>query len=164
MTNQETNSMSPLPSTPPASVLEDGTVVRPELEALYKDGYPKLVRHLRYRGVRRDVAECLAQEAFVKAIERLDTLREPDKALAWLRRVAENLFYDRYRKEGPDRLLEPDPEEAGAAHLSRSRRRGRIGAYVDAGRRAFRQAGPSRRRASGVPARLEALSTVWRRP
>lgn len=80
-----------------------------EIKALFDDQFPPLYRYcLRMTG-EPDVAQDVAQEAFVRLVR--DDVQGPVPALkAWLFRVASNLVRDRYRvSENRRRLLEVHP-------------------------------------------------------
>lgn len=53
--------------------------------------------HFRFVGNRFD-AEDLAQETFIKAYKKLDTLKDPAKAKSWLYTIARNTVIDFFRK------------------------------------------------------------------
>ena len=53
--------------------------------------------HFRFVGNRFD-AEDLAQETFIKAYKKLDTLKNPEKAKSWLYSIAKNTVMDFFRK------------------------------------------------------------------
>lgn len=56
-----------------------------------------------------DIAEELAQETFVRGLERLETLSEPDKLYAWLRSIAMRLVIDHFRRQkGKREVVVPD--------------------------------------------------------
>jgi RNA polymerase sigma-70 factor, ECF subfamily len=74
-----------------------------------------------YRIVRNvDDAQDLTQEAFIKALQRQDQLKELDKASHWLSRIASNTAIDFLRRNGKvnfceiDGLVEPlsEPSES----------------------------------------------------
>ncbi len=67
------------------------TLIDAHYEALFRYAY-------RLSGSASD-AEDLTQEAFGKAITRLDQLREPDRAKAWLFRILRNAYLHRVRDE-----------------------------------------------------------------
>lgn len=77
----------------------------------------EFLRFLQHRlGGRRDLAEDLLQEAFVRGIDRVETLRSDDSALAWFYRVLRNAIIDHQRRRGAaERALEAFAEEL--AHL-----------------------------------------------
>lgn len=53
--------------------------------------------HFRFVGNRFD-AEDLAQETFIKAYKKLDTLKNPEKTKSWLYSIARNTVIDFFRK------------------------------------------------------------------
>jgi len=53
--------------------------------------------HYRFVGNRFD-AEDLAQETFIKAYKKINTLKEPEKARSWLFSIARNTVIDFFRK------------------------------------------------------------------
>lgn len=53
--------------------------------------------HYRFVGNRYE-AEDLAQETFIKAYKKFDTLKEPDKLKSWLYSIARNTVIDFFRK------------------------------------------------------------------
>lgn len=56
-------------------------------------------------------AEDLAQEVLIKAWDKLDTLRDQDRARAWLVQTARRMCVDYYRRQPPPKPL---PEELSA--------------------------------------------------
>ena len=59
----------------------------------------------------RRAAEDLVQEACLKAIENIDSLRSKDKAKGWLLRILTNTFINRYRKGISEGVLVVGEEE-----------------------------------------------------
>jgi RNA polymerase sigma-70 factor (ECF subfamily) len=53
-----------------------------------------------------DDAQDLTQEAFIKALQREDQLKDPDKAAHWLSRIATNTAIDFLRRAGRAEFLE----------------------------------------------------------
>lgn len=91
-----------------------------------------------YRIVRNvEDAQDLTQEAFIKALQRQDQLKELDKATHWLSRIASNTAIDFLRRNGKvnfceiDTLVEPltEPTESPEQALLRSEHR----AYLEEG-------------------------------
>src|SRR5580693_9401185 len=84
-----------------------------------------------------DDAQDLTQEAFIKALQRQDQLKELDKAAHWLSRIASNTAIDFLRRNGKvnfceiDTLLEPlsEPSETPEQAVLRSEHR----AYLEQG-------------------------------
>lgn len=79
-------------------------------EEWYGGGYDSLLRYCQAMTEDWAAAEDLTQEAFLRALERLDELEAllPGQRRAWLRRTARNLFIDRCRKLARE---DPDGEE-----------------------------------------------------
>jgi RNA polymerase sigma-70 factor, ECF subfamily len=91
-----------------------------------------------YRIVRNvDDAQDLTQEAFIKALQRQDQLKELDKAAHWLSRIASNTAIDFLRRNGKvnfceiDSLIEPlsEPSATPEQAVLRSEHR----AYLEEG-------------------------------
>jgi RNA polymerase sigma-70 factor (ECF subfamily) len=91
-----------------------------------------------YRIVRNvDDAQDLTQEAFIKALQRQDQLKELDKAAHWLSRIASNTAIDFLRRNGKvnfceiDTMLEPlsEPSETPEQAVLRTEHR----AYLEEG-------------------------------
>src|SRR4029077_19603874 len=82
-------------------------------------------------------AQDLTQEAFIKALQRQDQLKETDKAAHWLSRIASNTAIDFLRRNGKvnfceiDSLVEPltEPAESPEQAVLRSEHR----AYLEEG-------------------------------
>jgi len=82
-------------------------------------------------------AQDLTQEAFIKALQRQDQLKDIDKASHWLSRIASNTAIDFLRRNGKvnfceiDSLIEPlsEPGESPEQAVLRSEHR----AYLDRG-------------------------------
>src|SRR6202521_3241911 len=82
-------------------------------------------------------AQDLTQEAFIKALQRQDQLKETDKAAHWLSRIASNTAIDFLRRNGKvnfceiDNLIEPlsEPSESPEQAVIRSEHR----AYLEEG-------------------------------
>ena len=66
-------------------------------------------------------AEDLTQDTFVRACDKLASLQEPERAVAWLYRIATNLCYDRFRKASyrkrPQSLDGPGDDPRGPAPI-----------------------------------------------
>ena len=80
--------------------------------------------HYRFVGNRPE-AEDLAQDTFIKAYKKFDTLKEPDKFKSWLFQIARNTVIDFFRrnKNKPfaldSEIMENIPETAGIDYQSR---------------------------------------------
>jgi len=68
--------------------------------AILVENHRAFLRFLERRVSSREVAEDLLQDAFGRAIERIDTLREGESAIAWFYRVLRNAVIDHYRRTG----------------------------------------------------------------
>ena len=86
--------------------MEIATLVEQHYESLYRFAY-------RLSGQASD-ADDLTQQAFLDAQRKLDTLRDPDKARAWLFMIVRNLYRRRLRDQGshPEVTLEGVGEPA----------------------------------------------------
>jgi RNA polymerase sigma factor (sigma-70 family) len=60
----------------------------------------EFLRFLERRVGSRAEAEDILQEAFVKGVERGDSLRDGESAVAWFYRILRNALIDRYRRGG----------------------------------------------------------------
>lgn len=69
-------------------------------EELYRRHYPELLKYCIAACRDRELAEDLAQETFLKALQNPDTMEDlgPSQRRAWLFRTMKNLFCDRYRR------------------------------------------------------------------
>lgn len=77
------------------------------LAASYDEYYDRIARYAYVRTGNRDVAEDLAGEVFVRAVESIDSYRDQGVPLgAWLFRIARNLVIDHYRRSA-NRRHEP---------------------------------------------------------
>jgi len=84
-----------------------------DLEVLYSEAYPKLFRYCQRLAGDADVAEDIAQEAFVRLWYR-QVSGEPKALTSWLFKVATHLIRDRVRAtENRRRLLEIHPVKPG---------------------------------------------------
>lgn len=86
-----------------------------EIQTLFEEAFPPLHRYCTRLTGDPDVAQDVAQEAFVRLVR--DEVDGPPRALrAWLFRVAGNLIRDHYRvTENRRRLLEANPVEPGGS-------------------------------------------------
>ncbi len=75
----------------------------PEVVRVLVDNHKRFLAFLERRVGSRDVAEDILQEAFVRGIDRLNTLRDAQSATAWFYRLLRNALVDHYRREGAER-------------------------------------------------------------
>jgi RNA polymerase sigma-70 factor (ECF subfamily) len=80
--------------------MPDTTEAAPaDLEARLAQYRPQIQRHILAMVRDTEDAEELTQETYARALARIDGLREPQAALAWLYRIATNVSLDRLRRE-----------------------------------------------------------------
>jgi RNA polymerase sigma factor (sigma-70 family) len=61
----------------------------------------------------RATAEDILQSAFVRSMEKADSIRDPDSVVAWFYQLLRNALVDHYRKHGREgRNIEPKDAEA----------------------------------------------------
>ena len=72
-------------------------VTREEFGEIYKRGFTTTVRFLMSKGVPYDLAEETAQDAWLRAWERLPQLRQSSMAVAWVNSIARNLHLQHLR-------------------------------------------------------------------
>jgi RNA polymerase sigma-70 factor (ECF subfamily) len=92
-----------------------------DLEVLYNEAYPRLYRYCHRLTGEADVAEDVAQEAFVRLWYR-QVSGEPKALTSWLFKVATHLVRDRVRAtENRRRLLEVHPVKPGGSEAPDAR-------------------------------------------
>lgn len=75
---------------------------------LFDHYYPRVFRYALTRLGRRQDAEDVAAETFVRVLKRLDKFRWQGAGFeAWIFRIAYNLIVDQYRGSGREQLTEP---------------------------------------------------------
>ena len=77
--------------------------MEPELAAFCREEHPRLVGALSLYCGDRDVAEELAQEAVLRAVDRWSKVRVMDAPRAWLHRVGVNLVHSWFRRRQAER-------------------------------------------------------------
>src|SRR5258708_34841086 len=116
----------------------DAVLAAQELQSRFVSDNLRRIFLLIYRIVRNvDDAQDLTQEAFIKALQRQDQLKDIEKAAHWLSRIASNTAIDFLRRNGKvnfcdvDSLIEPlsEPSPGPEQALLRSEH----GAYLDEG-------------------------------
>ena len=100
----------------PESARFDAVPLPSELQSRFVEQNMRRVFLLIYRIVRNvDDAQDLTQEAFIKALQRQDQLKDLEKAAHWLSRIASNTAIDFLRRSG--RVSFADLEDAPAPAL-----------------------------------------------
>jgi RNA polymerase sigma factor (sigma-70 family) len=85
-----------------------------ELDALYRELGPDLVRYLRRLLHSSDLAEDIAQDAFLILVRKWPDVRNHPCPKAWLYKVARHLAFDTFKKRSREFLSEePDQAIAG---------------------------------------------------
>lgn len=85
--------------------------------AILVENHARFLAFLERRVGSTAVAEDLLQDAFVRGIERADTLRGDESVIAWFYRVLRNALADHYRRRGAEeRALATVAGEAEEAH------------------------------------------------
>jgi RNA polymerase sigma-70 factor (ECF subfamily) len=91
----------------------------PDAGDLFERYHLVLFRYIWRMTGRRDVAEDLTQEVFVRVIRGLERYETRDREKAWLFRIARNLLVDRHRRmrsgerDGGVREVRPDDASGG---------------------------------------------------
>ena len=79
------------------------------LTELYEHYYERVARYIAARTANRDLAEDMACEVFLRAVESIGSYRERGVPLrAWLFRIAHNLVIDHYRRSAHRRTVPID--------------------------------------------------------
>jgi RNA polymerase sigma-70 factor (ECF subfamily) len=74
---------------------------RPDTEEVVRvlvDNHRDFLRFLERRVGRRDLAEDILQSAFVRGLDKLETLRDDEAIVAWFYRMLRNATIDHYRR------------------------------------------------------------------
>lgn len=72
----------------------------PDVLRVLLDNHAGFLGFLERRVGSRDEAEDILQEAFVRSLDRADSLRSAESATAWFYRMLRNAIVDHYRREG----------------------------------------------------------------
>jgi RNA polymerase sigma-70 factor (ECF subfamily) len=105
--------MKPAPELATADAVERDPKA-PEVLRVLVDNHARFLTFLERRVGSRDVAEDILQEAFVRSLGRIDSIRKADSAVAWFYRVLRNAIADHFRRqEVRDRTLTQVSAETG---------------------------------------------------
>jgi RNA polymerase sigma-70 factor (ECF subfamily) len=74
----------------------------PDVLGALVDNHRRFLAFLERRVGSRAEAEDLLQDGFVRALERLDTLRDGETVVAWFYRLLRNTLVDHYRRRGAE--------------------------------------------------------------
>src|SRR5882672_1990087 len=122
-------------SEAPGSTRYDAVPLSSEQQSRFVSDNLRRIFLLIYRIVRNvDDAQDLTQEAFIKALQRQDQLKDIEKASHWLSRIASNTAIDFLRRNGKvnfceiDSLVEPltEPAESPEQAVLRSEHRAHL--------------------------------------
>src|SRR4026208_737448 len=103
--------MKPMPEGAAADAAERDPNAPDVLQVLVAN-HARFLAFLERRVGSRDVAEDILQEAFVRSLARVESIRNTDSAVAWFYRVLRNALTDHFRRqETRDRALSPVPAE-----------------------------------------------------
>ena len=85
--------MKSIPEEPAADPAERDPSA-PDVLRVLVDNHATFLAFLERRVESRDVAEDILQEAFVRSLDRVESIRNTDSALAWFYRVLRNAVVD----------------------------------------------------------------------
>lgn len=89
-----------------------GPELSPEVLERLVAGHRDFLRFLESKVESRAVAEELLQTAFVRAMDKGETLRDEESAVGWFRRILQNALVDHYRRRASEkRALEAEARE-----------------------------------------------------
>lgn len=88
--------------------LKDGS--REAFEALYEEYYDRLYFFVLKNVDSKEAAEDITQETFLKSIEKIDTLENPENYVTWLHSIAYNKCTDMFRSRKCDVYFDTDEE------------------------------------------------------
>lgn len=78
-----------------------------EFSVVLEDHYERLRRFVRSRVSNREEADDIVQEVCLRAVRRMDTIRDDTRVESWLFQIARNAIIDHYRRSRP---VDPLPE------------------------------------------------------
>ena len=111
----------------PAAEDDGGRAPSAEVVRTLVENHREFLRFLERKVGRRDVAEDILQEAFVRGIGRLGALKNDDSAVAWFYRTLRNAVTDRYRRHGAEeRALEAFARELDEHEEAKEETRGAV--------------------------------------
>jgi RNA polymerase sigma factor (sigma-70 family) len=87
------------PARPPTSSAVEPDPGTPEVMRVLVDQHARFLAFLERRVGSRDLAEDILQEAFVRSLDQVDSIRKTDSAVAWFYRVLRNAITDHFRRQ-----------------------------------------------------------------
>jgi RNA polymerase sigma factor (sigma-70 family) len=87
------------PTRSPTSNAAELDPATPEVLRVLVDNHARFLGFLERRVGSRDVAEDILQEAFVRNLDRVGSIRKTDSAIAWFYRVLRNAIADHFRRQ-----------------------------------------------------------------
>jgi RNA polymerase sigma factor (sigma-70 family) len=110
-------------SDAPGTSTADGDPAAPDVLRVLVENHRRFLAFLERRVGSREAAEDILQDAFVKGLERVDSVRDEEAIIPWFYRLLRNAVVDHYRRRGAEeRALayaaglaeeaEPGPDEA----------------------------------------------------
>lgn len=85
-----------------SQITHPSVMTRNDFADAYRKGLTKTVRFLLSRGVNRDTAEEVAQDAWGRGWLRRDSLRKQSAVIPWINTIALNIFRSRIRRQPVD--------------------------------------------------------------
>ncbi|HEY6156889.1 MAG TPA: RNA polymerase sigma factor [Gemmatimonadales bacterium] len=76
--------------------------VAPEVLAVLVDNHKRFLAFLERRVGSREAAEDILQDAFVRGLDRAQTLRDAEAVIPWFYRLLRNAVVDHYRRQGAE--------------------------------------------------------------
>jgi RNA polymerase sigma factor (sigma-70 family) len=92
--------LPPGPTVEPAAEVDLGAAVEPATVAVLVANHQRFLAFLERRTGSRALAEDILQDAFVRGIDKLATLRSDESAVAWFYRLLRNAVVDQRRRRG----------------------------------------------------------------
>jgi len=101
-------------ATTAADAAPERPAQEPEVLRALVAGHREFLAFLERRGARREDAEEILQEAFVRGIDRLGSLRDGESSVAWFYLLLRNALVDHWRRRAAEgRALERVARDAG---------------------------------------------------
>jgi RNA polymerase sigma-70 factor (ECF subfamily) len=109
------------PDRPHPPVHDRKVDTTPEIARTLAENHGRFLRFLERRVGRRDLAEEILQDAFVRGLARADSVQASESAVAWFYRLLRNALVDHHRRQDSERralqAAAAEPSAAGDAEL-----------------------------------------------